>query len=636
MLDVLSRFTKTGFWGISVALAWTWGIGLFFSVQTAIQFGFKGLVIFATINAFGLGMFGVINSFLAKKFSSPDEFENKFLDKAKDFKFAFLFYQFVAITLTLFAVLKYVTFPMGILSVLVCVMFVGATIFLGEEFKIERIKYSHALMAVMIAASLYVLLKGNILDENGAVLGSLFAGNGNASFDESSYMAYWVPVVVGFFLGPWLDLQHWQRAIQINKEKLSVSTSYVVGALVFWSILIAHGSLAIAIFNKSDFYSAPINMFDHVKDVITKYFFFDLQDQTFIGFYIIFICLAALATFDSGYVALKWYLKSLIKDSNSIVLTIVPKALLTSPIPLFFLFAVSGVTTLHFTQIGEFIGKFDPSLVKFFQFELEYYMAFYATFFVMFAVAFIRTIFNTKVDISFAFLKLLSVGLCSTSIFGIGYFSHNTLIMAFASILPLVYGLLTVGQTAAVDTKATDKEVEPAAKLDDPAKASSSTVELLPLSNYALPDNAVPSSVQGCYIKDKWFVHSFIPTYQDTNSVGNVYFAMYAMWVGKTRELFFLHTMPEFDLNNTDFYILTRSYEHKFLRETTEFNPVSIHLRIKDYNRKFVTLEHKIFNSDNELLGKGNQTLMFVKSSDYSLVDVPPELFTANAEFIPA
>ncbi len=632
-MEALSKTIKTGFWGISVALAWTWGIGLFFSVQTAIQFGFKGLLIFATINAFGLTLFGLVNGYLAKQYASPEEFEKKFLARARNFRFAFLFYQFVAVTLTLFAVLKYVTFPLGILSILVCVMFVGATIFLGEEFKINRIKYSHAVMAVLIAVSLYVLLKANVWDaESGGILASVTGSGSNSLFEDLNYLAYLIPIAVGFMLGPWLDLQHWQRAIYIHKEKLSIAKSYIIGGFVFWAILIAHGSLAIAIFNKSTTIKTPIGLFDHVKDVITNHL--SLNDPSLLGFYIVFICLAALATFDSAYVALKWYLKSLVKGSNNIVLSIIPQAIVVSPIPWFFLFAVSAVTTLHFTQIGKFIGNFDPSLVRFFQFELEYYMAFYASFFVMFAVTFIRTMMKSNREIEFAFLKLFSIGLCSLSIFGIGYFSENTFIMAFASVLPLVYGIFAFDKHTKHPEEEAEEEVIESKTQVMADTSSPSKLEIVPMSNYSLPGGAVPSTVQGCYVKDKWFVHSFIPTYQDTNSVGNVYFAMYAMWVGKTRELFFLHTMPEFDLESTDFYILTRSYEHKYVRETKEFDPISVHIKIKDHNRKFVTLEHEIYNSKQELLGKGSQSLMFVSSKDYSLIDVPQEMYLANAQFI--
>jgi hypothetical protein len=82
------------------------------------------------VNAFGLALFGIVNEFIAKKYKTAEDYERAFLKKAQNFKFPFFFYQFVAITLTLFACLKYVTLPLGILSFLVAVMFIGSTIFL--------------------------------------------------------------------------------------------------------------------------------------------------------------------------------------------------------------------------------------------------------------------------------------------------------------------------------------------------------------------------------------------------------------------------------------------------------------------------------------------------------------------------
>ena len=65
----------------------------------------------------------------------------------------------------------------------------------------------------------------------------------------------------------------------------------------------------------------------------------------------------------------------------------------------------------------------------------------------------------------------------------------------------------------------------------------------------------------------EWFVMQLVPTYDDTNSVGNVYFANYVRWVGKARELFFNVCMPDFDFATTRFYILTRSFSHDYRRE---------------------------------------------------------------------
>jgi acyl-CoA thioesterase FadM len=146
-------------------------------------------------------------------------------------------------------------------------------------------------------------------------------------------------------------------------------------------------------------------------------------------------------------------------------------------------------------------------------------------------------------------------------------------------------------------------------------------------------DNAQGSgNIASEYVQGKWYVHAFRATYGDTNSVGNVYFGMYAMWVGKTRELFFNYCLPDFDLKDTSFLILTRSFEHKFALEAREFDLIKVKIRVKTFNRKFATLEHHILDQEGKLLGKGTQSVLFVSAATYQPVDIPAEVLTA---FIP-
>jgi acyl-CoA thioesterase FadM len=658
-----SKSFNTLLWGNSVALAWTWGIGLFFSVQVAIQFGFSALIKFATIDAVGLTLFGVINSFIAKKYNSPEDFEKAFLYKARNFKFAFLFYQFVAITLTIFCCLKYVTLPLGVLSILVAGVFIGAVIFLGEEFDITRIKYSHAVYSLLIGISFWVFVNSSLFSE-GLFLSAIFDSNQNGltatlaidegfvnwfkqafsfsplySFGSSSAeLAFWIPILVGFLCGPWLDIQHWQRAVQIKKEGLSLSASYVVGGLIFWIIMMVDGMLALACYNHGieniPEFSLLLSNIDpgsllySVKKTITLVLSSDGSFHYLLGAYLVFIGLSALSTFDSGYIAYKWYLKDLLKDSKNLIFTFVNPQLVTSPISFYFFTIVTAMVSLHFSELGKFIARFDPSLEKFFRIELEYYLVFYAAFFVIYAVAFFRNIINQKSEISFSALKLFATALSSIAVFGIGYFSENSMVMALGSLVPFIYGWFSVSNSIELKPELNQVEV--------PKLITASSVNIQPSMNLQavseIPQGAQAVSLKGCYIQDGWFSHQFIPTYQDTNSVGNVYFAMYLMWVGKTRELFFNHAIPSFDPKTSSYLILTRGIEHKFQKEIKEFDEVVIQIRIADYNRKFVTLEHRIMTKDGELVGKGKQGLMFVDSKNYSLIDLPQEI---QAGFLP-
>jgi acyl-CoA thioesterase FadM len=134
----------------------------------------------------------------------------------------------------------------------------------------------------------------------------------------------------------------------------------------------------------------------------------------------------------------------------------------------------------------------------------------------------------------------------------------------------------------------------------------------------------------------QWFVMQLMPTYDDTNSVGNVYFANYVRWVGKARELFFNVCIPDFDIKTTRFYILTRSFKHNFRREAREFEPITVRIRVASLNRKFVTLDHEIHGGAAQgLLGSGAQTLMFVDIHDYHPLDIPGEMLRGFAPYLP-
>ena len=117
-------------------------------------------------------------------------------------------------------------------------------------------------------------------------------------------------------------------------------------------------------------------------------------------------------------------------------------------------------------------------------------------------------------------------------------------------------------------------EVMDAASEIPAIKAIAQTATAVAGSKVVAPQPQDAHAISG-HFEGKWFVYSMIATYSDTNSVGNVYFGMYGMFVGKTRELFFNTVMPDFDLKTTKFYILTRSFEHKFVREAREFDTIT-------------------------------------------------------------
>ena len=593
-----------------------WGLGLFFSVQFSLQYGLFGLLTFAIPNALGLMVFGGLTQLIARRAGNgPDALGSFFANWSRPYRLIFFLYQILAITLTIFALVRYAWQPLGLqpaglyLLLTVLVILAAATLF-GEEFDIRRIKYSHGVLGVIALGAV-----GILVSQLGSVGGNQPMLAGRNPFLGMNFWGYAIPICVGLTLGPWLDLQQWQRAIQIQREGKSPLLSYVFGGGLFFVLLLAHGSLALWVGGQpgAGLMREGIDGLSYGEDAVTRFFWAAASAHPWaFGSYLVILCIMALTTLDSGYIALRWYLSKSGGAGRPFPLTLLPEAILGSPLPALIF---SGLFTL---------------LAVVLKLELEYFMIFYATFFVGYAGLALLRAFHTGQGNALPQVKMFCVGSVAVVIFAYGYFLANPLGMILGSILPVGYvGWLLVKPGAGHEFIGGVEELEdtvggPSGEL----AGQEEKIEPGRVVPFPQADGAVPTDLFG-HFEGKWFVHTFVATYADTNSVGNVYFGMYAMWVGKTRELFFNRCLPKFNLKTTPYYILTRSFEHKFTRETREFERVSVKIKVGEYNRKFVTLEHQIFDSSGNQLGKGKQQLIFVSSGDYKLLDIPDEVYEA-------
>ena len=260
-------------------------------------------------------------------------------------------------------------------------------------------------------------------------------------------------------------------------------------------------------------------------------------------------------------------------------------------------------------------------------------MVFYASFFVGYAALAIARCFVPNSQQPLPQIRMFSMACLCLVIFSFGYMIDQNVLLYVGSLLPLAYvvWLVTTTDLLRLVTEKAGQVINAAAEI--PAFKAISKQEPVTQTEVAAPASGGGHDLYG-HFEGKWFVYSMVATYQDTNSVGNVYFGMYPLYVGKTRELFFNAAMPDFDLKTTKFYILTRSFEHKFVRETREFDTITVKIKVAEANRKFCTLEHQIFGAEGQLLGKGKQSLLFVSAKDYGLLDIPPEVYTAFMKYL--
>ncbi|MEO8614514.1 MAG: acyl-CoA thioesterase, partial [Luteolibacter sp.] len=479
----------------------------------------------------------------------------------------------------------------------------------------QKIKLSHAMLgALLLACVVAILFNLTPLMPDKFVWAASFP---KVEVGGPDFYGYAIPLVIGLLVGPWLDLQHWQRAIQIHREKTSIRASYFFGGAIFFLMLLFHGCLALWVMSTKDYQLTSIkglDGFQYAHDLVTKYITSTYAAGTIMPLaYFSFLAICALTTLDSGYVALKWFLEKNVEKSENMLISLIPKQILGSPIPTFL---IVGFVTL----VG-IVARL----------ELEYFMVFYASFFVGYAALAIARCFVPNSQQPLPQIRMFSMASMSLVIFAFGYLNKNTSLLVLGAILPLAYVIWLVfnADLLRVVTERAGEVIEAASEI--PAiKAIARTATVATGFDVSAPQDhhALAGHFEG-----KWFVYSMIATYADTNSVGNVYFGMYGMYVGKTRELFFNTAMPDFDLKTTKFFILTRSFEHKFVREAREFDTITVKIKVAEFNRKFCTLEHQIFGSENELLGKGKQSLLFVSSKDYALLDIPSEVYSSFIKY---
>lgn len=616
----LPRWFSTFLWGNTVALSWMWGLGLFFSVQFTSQFGLFGLLSFSIPNFLGLLIFGLVTNQIAHRQKGSDSLATFFTSWARPFRLVFFLYQVLAISLTIFAIIRYVWQPLNLQPELLylpltLLIVLAAGILFGEEFNIKRIKYSHGVMALFLAAAVAVLVLGR-----GAIGTPAIQATEHLPTNNWNFWGYAVPIAIGFLVGPWLDLQQWQRAIQMHRERVSISWAYVFGSLQFFAMLLFHGFMTLWALGIGGvgFIRDGLAGYTYGQDLLMRLFYQNAEmfPWVFIA-YCVWVCVCILTTLDSGYIALRWFLQSNVNTSTHAIFSLIPTRLVTSPIPVFIF---CGVVALVSAVVG---------------LELEYFMIFYATFFVGYSALAIARCYLISPANAIPQVKMFSIGSLAVVILAYGYFLRYPVFQIIGSLLPLGYVLWLLLKPGSSEEFVSDADTLELVREHGaaPRDVAPTTAFASPAGSSILTNNPVTAALGihdlSGHFEGKWFIHQFVATYADTNSVGNVYFGMYAMWVGKTRELFFNKVMPKFNLKDTPFYILTRSFEHKFVRETREFEIVRVRIKIGSFNRKFVTLEHEIYDSQDQLLGKGKQSLLFVSSSDYRMLDIPQDVHAA-------
>ena len=134
------------------------------------------------------------------------------------------------------------------------------------------------------------------------------------------------------------------------------------------------------------------------------------------------------------------------------------------------------------------------------------------------------------------------------------------------------------------------------------------------------------------------FEHQLTVTYEETNAVGNVYYANHIRWQGKVRELFLLEHAPGVLTQiGVEFNFITKSVHCDYEREVHAFDRVAIRMRLARRGESALHLLFDYFrlgaDGREERIARGAQELVCMDLAGAAAHPFPAELVEALKPF---
>ena len=136
-----------------------------------------------------------------------------------------------------------------------------------------------------------------------------------------------------------------------------------------------------------------------------------------------------------------------------------------------------------------------------------------------------------------------------------------------------------------------------------------------------------------------YFEWRHVVSFEETNLVGNAYYARYVSWQGRCREMFLRQVCPEVltDLRNgLKMFTLTVSCE--YLTEVTAFDEIVLRLSLDELTRTQIAFAFDyVLAETGELIARGRQRVVCMRTEDGKTVPARvPESLRAALERLEA
>lgn len=135
----------------------------------------------------------------------------------------------------------------------------------------------------------------------------------------------------------------------------------------------------------------------------------------------------------------------------------------------------------------------------------------------------------------------------------------------------------------------------------------------------------------------QYYEYRHIVSFDETNLVGNVYYANYIRWQAQCREMFFLeHTPDILDELRGNLQLFTLRSECDFLGEISAFDHLSIRMRVTDLTQTQIefTFDYFLITEETDsLIASGRQRVACLRAKNGRTAPVRvPELLRKSTE----
>ena len=115
-----------------------------------------------------------------------------------------------------------------------------------------------------------------------------------------------------------------------------------------------------------------------------------------------------------------------------------------------------------------------------------------------------------------------------------------------------------------------------------------------------------------------YFEWRHVVSFEETNLVGNAYYARYVSWQGRCREMFLRQTCPEvLDELRDGLKMFTLSVSCEYFVEVTAFDEIALRLSLEELTRTQVAFAFDYVRAGTgELIARGRQRVVCMRTED--------------------